>query len=96
MGDCIWLYHSEADANLSVRKKKEAVDKENFSFNKLDEWLSILNLEVCVTQEKSATNALFSIEATEMTQGGYVKFNQGYLLKNLSSGHYLCVIEANK
>lgn len=27
VGDCIWLYHSEAEATLSVLKRKAAVDK---------------------------------------------------------------------
>lgn len=49
VGDCIWLYHSEAEATLSVLKKKEAVDKVSFTFYHLSDWLSIENLHVAIT-----------------------------------------------
>jgi len=44
------LYHSEAEAALSVLKYKEAVDKQNFGFFHLSEWLSIKNLYVAITK----------------------------------------------
>ncbi|CAD8168125.1 unnamed protein product [Paramecium pentaurelia] len=101
VGDCIWLYHSEAEATLSVKKYQEAVDKTNFSFYHLSEWLSIQNLYVAITMSQTesaqgyqgSTNGLWQIEGEEFLQGGFVKYEAGYRLKNVTTGYYLSVTE---